>query len=147
MATRKIRRMVAGLSRVLKGAARGGKRRAFAVAVAALVAAAVTMIGATTQASPINGQGRTVANVAARDFDSYRVTCYGGEWTYLRLRGFGRTVLTVRVYNADGDLVIEGDDRDGGDILLRWAPVYAGVYRICVVNTSSVSNTYAMVIN
>jgi hypothetical protein len=99
--------------------------------------------GATkAQAGRPNGPTGQVDKIAPESVVTYRVSFLGGEWAQVRVHGYGRTVLNLAVYNADGELVAKENDREGNDCLVSWLPAGNEVYTIRVINRATVSNTY-----
>ena len=96
-------------------------------------------------AGPVGGLVGGVYTVLARDYDLFRVRCYGGEVTTIVVSGDGDTDLDVIVYDENGRL-IASDTAYGDDCVVRFRPRWTGTFQVKVVNLGYVHNNYVLAI-
>ncbi len=104
----------------------------------------VTFLGSlSAYADPEGGPKSQTTRVAAYSTDVYKVDCWGGEVTAIRIQGDGDTDLDLYVYDERGNLVDSGtgySDFEEVQIL----PHYRQTLTIRVVNRGNVYNEYSI---
>jgi hypothetical protein len=114
--------------------------------IAALVSVSVLGISsasASVSADPEGGPKSQVTRVNAYSTDVFKVDCWGGEVTAIRIQGDGDTDLDLYVYDGNGNLVGTGDSYSDCEEV-QVLPYYRQTLTIKVVNRGSVYNQYSI---
>ncbi len=117
-------------------------RIVFALAVtASLVAGAATLSGA-----PVDGPKITRARVSASSTDRFNPVIFrAGEEAAVIVQGDGDTVLHLRVFDENGNLMDE-DVCQYERCVATWTPRWTGPFYITVENLGGVYNEYGMLV-
>ncbi len=112
-------------------------QRLLAISTVAIVLAAASFAnaGATPPTQP------TTTTVAANSHNAYWICFGGGELGQVRVHSYGITFLWVGVYDAEGNLLAVGNDRNS-DALVSFYATYTGSYKIVVENDAPIANTF-----
>lgn len=102
----------------------------------------------TCHAGAVGGPKFTRDRVSAEDTDVYHIAFRAREEARIEVRGDGDTVLRVRVYDEDGNLIATDSDGDGtGHAVVHWIPRWTGQFTIRVTNNGGVFNRYTLETN
>ena len=107
----------------------------------------VTATGSFVQAGAIGGWRWGDGEVKPSEHEYHEVAFAGGEVAKVRLHGFGKTWLSLQIYDKKGRLVAIAHDRDGDEAVATWLPACSASYLIMVDNPAPVANSYLYLTN
>ena len=96
------------------------------------------------QAGRFAGPGSDAAVVSAYGSITYTERFEGDEAAVVTIKGDGDTVLTVVVYDQNGNLI---DSDVGVSCQVRWVPRWTGKFKIVVNNLGDESNQFRLKTN
>lgn len=112
--------------------------------IAALVSVSVLSIStASAAADPVGGPKWQETRVYANSTDVYKLDCWGGEVTAIRIQGDGDTDLDLYVYDGNGYLISSSTSYSDCEEV-QVVPYYRQSLTIKVVNRGSVYNAYSI---
>jgi hypothetical protein len=114
--------------------------------LAAALAASLGAGAGTVSGAPVDGPKITRTQVRAHSTDRFNpITFRAGEEATVIVQGDGDTVLHLRVFDQNGNLIDEDTCRYDRCVA-NWTPEWTGPFYVTVENLGGVYNEYGMLV-